>query len=976
MSRIFLSHSSHNNCEALALKVWLEDQGWKDEVFLDLDPVSGIKSGTRWKEALAQANVRCEAIICLTSPAWVNSAECVAEYRTTENLNEAFKNNRRPILIFVAQIAELGSTDQDKTRAWQGGRLFGEGPATEITLGPQHEPVRFLAEGLARLKHGLLEAGVSGTLPKHFLWPPHDEPNRAPYRGLEPLGFEDAGVYFGRDAEILLGIAELNRMRCAADAPIFVILGASGTGKSSFLRAGLLPRLFRDDRNFFPLEVIRPERSPLFGQRGLANALYKAHSVLHLAPSNLGDIKAGLKEGAGRFAAWLHQIQQAAHDRLLGLPVNTPPPTLILPVDQAEELFNADATEEARAFLKMIGSALRRDANAGGMQPVPMIVLFTVRSDRYAPLQTAAELAGLKTVVFDALRPMPPAHFKEIILGPAGRTLVNGKHLDVQSKLVNRLLEDCVKGADTLPLLGLTLARLYRDYGSDGDLQFTEYEDMGGMADVIKTEAESILAEDVDARTLQLERLHAAFIPWLATINTANNEPMRRMARMSKLPEVSRPLIQSLIEKRLLLTDKPRDGEQVVEVAHESLLRQWNVLAKWLDDESVNLKEADRLEQDVTDWKHNGMREDWLREGERLAIGEALAAKPAYRERLEPVSLFLVAGRQRETQRREQEERQRQADLVAAQDKQKAAEDLAAEQSRATERAEADAVRLKKGRNQLGWLLVVAIVVAGLAVWFGFAAQQASERAMREAKLAEQQFKQATALRMSAEAQAMLSGRRPGGAVRGLSSLLAAHRIAPHIEIESALLAQVVAFERVEKIIETDSPVIAVAFSPDGTRLVSGSHDGTLRLWDAQTGLPSGAPIQGHRDRVRSVAFSPDGTRLFSGGEDGTLRLWDAQTGQPIGAPFKGHEGRVWSVAFSPDGTRLLSSGGDGIRLGPAPKAWPDILCAKLVNNMSGEEWSEQVSPDIDYIKLCPGLPDAPIQQSPAVGAAAGSQKG
>ena len=124
MSRLFISHSSHNNCEALALKVWLEEQGWKDEVFLDLDPVSGIKTGTRWIEALAQANFRCEAIIFLTSPEWVKSAECVAEYRTTENINEAFKNKRKPISIFVAQIAELGSTDQDKTRAWQGAALW------------------------------------------------------------------------------------------------------------------------------------------------------------------------------------------------------------------------------------------------------------------------------------------------------------------------------------------------------------------------------------------------------------------------------------------------------------------------------------------------------------------------------------------------------------------------------------------------------------------------------------------------------------------------------------------------------------------------------------------------------------------------------------------------------------------------------------------------------------------------------------
>ena len=102
-----------------------------------------------------------------------------------------------------------------------------------------------------------------------------------------------------------------------------------------------------------------------------------------------------------------------------------------------------------------------------------------------------------------------------------------------------------------------------------------------------------------------------------------------------------------------------------------------------------------------------------------------------------------------------------------------------------------------------------------------------------------------------------------------------------------------------------------MAFSPDGTRIVSGSEDNTLRLWDASTGQPIGAPLQGHEDAVNSVAFSPDGTRIVSGSEDKTLRLWDASTGQPIGAPLQGHEHGVTSVAFSPDGTRIVSGSED-----------------------------------------------------------------
>jgi WD40 repeat protein len=105
--------------------------------------------------------------------------------------------------------------------------------------------------------------------------------------------------------------------------------------------------------------------------------------------------------------------------------------------------------------------------------------------------------------------------------------------------------------------------------------------------------------------------------------------------------------------------------------------------------------------------------------------------------------------------------------------------------------------------------------------------------------------------------------------------------------------------------------VMSIAFSPDGKRIVSGSDDSTLRLWDAQTGQPIGQALQGHTGSLRPVAFSPDGKRIVSGSDDSTLRLWDAQTGQPIGQPLQGHTGSVSSVAFSPDGKRIMSGSDD-----------------------------------------------------------------
>src|SRR5712671_3663309 len=106
-------------------------------------------------------------------------------------------------------------------------------------------------------------------------------------------------------------------------------------------------------------------------------------------------------------------------------------------------------------------------------------------------------------------------------------------------------------------------------------------------------------------------------------------------------------------------------------------------------------------------------------------------------------------------------------------------------------------------------------------------------------------------------------------------------------------------------------PVRSVVFSPDGSRIVSGSSDRTIRLWDAETGDAIGKPLEGHSSGVNSVAFSPDGSRIVSGSRDNTIRLWDAETGDAIGKPLEGHSSPVNSVTFSPDGSHIVSGSED-----------------------------------------------------------------
>jgi hypothetical protein len=206
-------------------------------------------------------------------------------------------------------------------------------------------------------------------------------------------------------------------------------------------------------------------------------------------------------------------------------------------------------------------------------------VAATIRTDRYEVMQTHPALAGIDTEVFDELRPMPPTQFKEVITGPATRASQAGHRLTVAPDLVERLLADTGAGADTLPVLSLTLARLCEDYGSSGELTLAQYEAMGTVARVVQTEIDGILASDPMVRASQLDVLHSAFIPWLATINPDNDQPLRRVARWTDLPEPSRPLIEAFVGKRLMVKNT-RDGVTVVEVALESLLRSRRAAAR------------------------------------------------------------------------------------------------------------------------------------------------------------------------------------------------------------------------------------------------------------------------------------------------------------------------------------------------------------------------------------------------------------
>ena len=234
MSRIFLSHSSVDEREAVALRDWLAQNGW-DDVFLDLDPQRGLLAGERWQEALRRAADRCEAVVFIVTPAWARSKWCLAEFLLAKSLNKR-------IFGAILKPVELSELPTELTSEWQLSHLAGDGPKSVIAFSHKGKPhqIGFLTEGLTGLRIGLEKAGLDA---RYFPWPPPDDPKRPPYRGLVPLEEKDAAIYFGRDAQIIRGLDALRGMRATGVETLFVILGPSGCGKSSFLRAGLLPRL-------------------------------------------------------------------------------------------------------------------------------------------------------------------------------------------------------------------------------------------------------------------------------------------------------------------------------------------------------------------------------------------------------------------------------------------------------------------------------------------------------------------------------------------------------------------------------------------------------------------------------------------------------------------------------------------------------------------------------------------------------------
>ena len=577
MADIFISHSGKDNELAAAIgeRIRRERPTWS--LFYDKD---NIRAGQRWQERLREELTSCRVVLALLSRNWLGSPWCF-----TEAVTAAFRGKD------LVGIETEDLTSDDLARAPP---ILHERQRVRLRDGDDR-PWREILEALDR----------SGLDPNDWFPIP---PGVGPYPGLVAFDEKDAGVFFGRKQEITEYLAILDTLRGPDRSQVLVISGASGSGKSSLLRAGLIPRLRRKPERVVisPFEVAR---EPV---RNLLDRLSEALIGLGIPADGLE-----LAKPRGDSTA-LAQILDETLRRL----EQTASAWVLLPLDQAEALVVGDRPEDdpARLLLDALTQILgRRTRHA--------VITITIRTEFVPRLEAifAGSEIRLRQAPLSAI-----GSLAEIIEKPADRF-----GLELEPGLSERIVED-VHTADALPLLAYTLKALNDRAGTARRLTLDDYRSLGGVQGAIGAKLESVLS-DPEPTADENRALQRAFTRHLVRVDEGAVEGerlLRRVVPRASLPQPASRVVGRLVDAGLLTTK-----DATIELAHERLIDDWPKLPlkTWLAQDATDRRLIDQLRQRVNDdTLPDGLlaqAEELLQRDHELPVEEPALAKLVQRSR-------------------------------------------------------------------------------------------------------------------------------------------------------------------------------------------------------------------------------------------------------------------------------------------------------------------------------------------------------